>query len=65
MLCCVLAAIARMFAIAIEQDAEKRGQYECGFNPFDSATRLPFNVHFYLVGILFIIFDVEILTLLP
>lgn len=38
--------------------------YECGFDPFGDARSL-FNVHFYLVGILFLIFDLELLFLFP
>lgn len=40
-------------------------EYECGFEPFDSATRQPFTVQFYIVGLLFLIFDVEITLVLP
>lgn len=45
-------------------DIEKLSSYECGFDPFGDA-RNPFNIHFYLVGILFIIFDLEITFLFP
>jgi len=45
-------------------DTEKLSSYECGFDPFGDA-RNPFNIHFYLVGILFIIFDLEITFLFP
>lgn len=64
-LCGLLATIAYLFSLSSVQDSEKRSEYECGFEPFDSATRLPFDVHFYLVGILFLIFDVEIALLFP
>jgi NADH-quinone oxidoreductase subunit A len=64
-LCSVLASLAYIFSLSAVQDSEKRSEYECGFEPFDSATRLPFDVHFYLVGILFLIFDVEIALLFP
>lgn len=47
------------------RDSEKTSEYECGFEPFDSATRQPFTVHFYIVGILFLIFDVEMALLFP
>ena len=47
------------------KDNEKLSEYECGFEPFDNATRQPFDVHFYIVGILFLIFDVEIAILFP
>jgi NADH:ubiquinone oxidoreductase subunit 3 (subunit A) len=45
-------------------DTEKLSSYECGFDPFGDA-RNPFNIHFYLVGILFIIFDLELTFLFP
>jgi NADH-quinone oxidoreductase subunit N len=64
-LCSLLATLAYLFSLSSVQDSEKRSEYECGFEPFDSATRLPFDVHFYLVGILFLIFDVEIALLFP
>jgi NADH-quinone oxidoreductase subunit A len=44
--------------------AEKNSPYECGFAPFEDA-RLPFDVKFYLVAILFIIFDLETAFLFP
>lgn len=40
-------------------------EYECGFDPFDDATRQPFDVHYYIVGIIFLIFDVEIACIFP
>lgn len=61
----IMAAVAYLLSLSTTQDTEKRSEYECGFEPFDSATRLPFDVHFYLVGILFLIFDVEIALLIP
>ena len=45
-------------------DAEKLSAYECGFEPF-SDSRMEFDVRFYLVAILFIIFDLEIAFLFP
>ena len=45
-------------------DPEKTSAYECGFNAFDDA-RMKFDVRFYLVAILFIIFDLEIALLIP
>jgi NADH:ubiquinone oxidoreductase subunit 3 (subunit A) len=64
-LCGVLAGVAYLLSLSTAQETEKRSEYECGFAPFDSATRLPFDVHFYLVGILFLIFDVEVALLFP
>ncbi len=45
-------------------DPAKNSTYECGFNPFEDA-RMPFDVRFYLVAILFIIFDLETAFLFP
>ena len=45
-------------------DAEKLSAYECGFNAFDDA-RMKFDVRYYLVAILFIIFDLEVSFLFP
>jgi NADH:ubiquinone oxidoreductase subunit 3 (subunit A) len=44
--------------------AEKLSAYECGFEPFDEA-RKTFDVHFYIIAILFIIFDLEVAFLFP
>jgi NADH-quinone oxidoreductase subunit A len=53
------------FVIAFKQpDPEKLSAYECGFNAFDDA-RMRFDVRFYLVAILFIIFDLEVSFLFP
>ena len=47
-----------------DADPEKLSAYECGFNAFDDA-RMKFDVRFYLVSILFIIFDLEVAFLFP
>jgi NADH-quinone oxidoreductase subunit A len=53
------------FVIAYKApDPEKLSAYECGFNAFDDA-RMKFDVRFYLVAILFIIFDLEVSFLFP
>ena len=62
-----LALILLMSAIVIavrNPDPEKVSAYECGFNAFDDA-RMKFDVRFYLVSILFIIFDLEVAFLFP
>ena len=53
-----------MFLATSKPDSEKLSTYECGFNPLSSA-RKNFDIKFYLVSILFIIFDLEITFLFP
>jgi len=53
------------FVVAFKTpDPEKVSAYECGFDAFDDA-RMKFDVRFYLVSILFIIFDLEVAFLFP
>ncbi|HUZ30780.1 MAG TPA: NADH-quinone oxidoreductase subunit A [Xanthobacteraceae bacterium] len=59
------ALLLSSFILAHKQpDPEKLSAYECGFNAFDDA-RMKFDVRFYLVAILFIIFDLEVSFLFP
>ena len=60
-----LALLVAPFLVAYSRpDTEKLSAYECGFNAFDDA-RMKFDVRFYLVSILFIIFDLEVAFLFP
>ena len=59
----VLMLSAAILAVR-KPDPEKVSAYECGFNSFDDA-RMKFDVRFYLVSILFIIFDLEVAFLFP
>ncbi|HET9145912.1 MAG TPA: NADH-quinone oxidoreductase subunit A [Sphingomicrobium sp.] len=60
-----VAIIVASFVVARQNpDSEKLSPYECGFEPFADA-RSKFDVRFYLVAILFIIFDLEVAFLFP
>jgi NADH-quinone oxidoreductase subunit A len=56
--------VAPFFVAPNNPDPEKVSAYECGFPAFDDA-RMKFDVRFYLVSILFIIFDLEVAFLFP
>ncbi len=63
----IIGAVLLLAAVVVavrHPDAEKISAYECGFNAFDDA-RMKFDVRFYLVSILFIIFDLEVAFLFP
>jgi NADH-quinone oxidoreductase subunit A len=60
-----LVLLVAPFIVAYRKpDPEKLSAYECGFNSFDDA-RMKFDVRFYLVAILFIVFDLEVAFLFP
>ena len=60
----VVIVLASVIVVRQHPDAEKLSAYECGFDAFDSPRR-QFDVRFYLVAILFIIFDLEVAFLFP
>lgn len=62
-LSCIILILSYLVAPQ-NNDAEKISSYECGFSPFEDA-RKQFDVRFYLVSILFIIFDLEVSFLFP
>lgn len=62
-LSCIILGLSYLVAVQ-NADPEKVSPYECGFSPFADA-RSVFDVRFYLVAILFIIFDLEIAFLFP
>jgi len=59
----IIATLSYLLAVQ-NPDTEKLSSYECGFEPYEDARNV-FDVKFYLVGILFIIFDIETMFLLP
>lgn len=57
--------IANVLFSVHRPDSEKVSSYECGFNPLHNQARAPFAIQYYLVGILFLIFDLEIAVFYP
>ncbi|MFP6713131.1 MAG: NADH-quinone oxidoreductase subunit A [Rhodospirillales bacterium] len=60
----IVIPIASLIIVPQKPDGEKLSAYECGFDAFEDA-RIKFDVRFYLVAILFIIFDLEVAFLFP
>lgn len=67
----VIATLLSIFLILLslliiyqKPDSEKLATYECGYEPYNDS-KLPFNINYYLITIIFLIFDLEILYILP
>nr|WKU84021.1 NADH dehydrogenase subunit 3 [Nuntianus cubanus] len=64
MLSILVMMLATMLSKKSYSDREKSSPFECGFDPI-SSSRLPFSLKFFLITIIFLIFDVEIALILP
>jgi len=60
----LLLTLLSLLLVKQKPELEKHSTYECGFNPFGDA-RSKFDVKFYLIGILFLIFDLELAFIFP
>jgi NADH-ubiquinone oxidoreductase chain 3 len=60
----IVLLVLNLFFATSKPNEEKLSTFECGFSPVEQA-RQKFSVHFYLVGILFLVFDLEVLLLFP
>nr|YP_009995408.1 NADH dehydrogenase subunit 3 [Ochthebius lividipennis]QNP09824.1 NADH dehydrogenase subunit 3 [Ochthebius lividipennis] len=63
-ICMIMMLMASLLSKKTFMDREKASPFECGFDP-KSAARIPFSIQFFLIAVIFLIFDVEITLLIP
>nr|AND96531.1 NADH deshydrogenase subunit 3 [Onthophagus diabolicus] len=63
-ICNILIILATILSKKTFFDREKSSPFECGFDP-KSSSRMPFSMYFFLIAVIFLIFDVEITLLIP
>nr|YP_010547111.1 NADH dehydrogenase subunit 3 [Nycteribia parvula]UYK51615.1 NADH dehydrogenase subunit 3 [Nycteribia parvula] len=60
----IIMLVSFLISTKMMMDREKSSPFECGFDP-KSSSRIPFSLHFFLITVMFLIFDVEITLILP
>nr|QHN56487.1 NADH dehydrogenase subunit 3 [Diadegma fenestrale] len=64
LICLILMMLNFILSIKKKINREKNSPFECGFDPLISS-RLPFSIQFYMISIIFLIFDIEIIIFFP
>nr|UDP58837.1 NADH dehydrogenase subunit 3 [Jacobiasca formosana]UER93873.1 NADH dehydrogenase subunit 3 [Jacobiasca formosana] len=63
-LCLIITLMLMFISKKSLLDTQKSTPFECGFNPM-SMKRMPFSIHFFLIAVIFLIFDIEIIIIFP